>query len=264
MLSILGFIVQNVYSQKFYFSLSPGYNFNFKPLSSWYPEWYNYSSDGTSEKYEQKHHTLGKGFTVSSAIGHWFSEHIATELEFLYKFEDKTKTKYQSPDLSLNATLSTMMYSIMPTFVLASGEENIKVYTKVAPMISFSKLKQDSRTEDTLGLELKTIEFYGAASLGIMTKVGIKYKTTEKLSLFAEVGMMNLSYSPKRAKIIKDTYNGVDILPYLPTSQKEVEFVDAYTYDSNNVDSNKPAQSLKQSHSFSSVGINVGIVYTIK
>ena len=78
--------------------------------------------------------------------------------------------------------------------------------------------------------------------------------------VYTEFGFIAQSWSPKKAELTKLTVNGVDKLPTLTASEKEVEFVDSYSYSNAGPGNpSTPSKSLKMYVPLSSVGLNVGL-----
>ena len=99
-------------------------------------------------------------------------------------------------------------------------------------------------------------------ALGLSAAIGTNYYLNEKMSLFGELNMINLSYSPTKGKLTKRTIDGVDMLADLTTAQKETEYVDSINYNSSDgQDDSKPRQELETLYSFGSFGIKVGVRY---
>lgn len=67
-----------------------------------------------------------------------------------------------------------------------------------------------------------------------------------------------------KGEVTEYTYNGTDELGDLTTSEKEIELVNSYSYDSNNVPSDSgPTKALKERLPFGSLGLNVGVRFNI-
>ena len=81
-----------------------------------------------------------------------------------------------------------------------------------------------------------------------------------KIGIFAEVAGNYQNFSVKKGSMTKYTIDGVDQMSSLDKIDKEVEFVDSYTYDSSATPNvNQPDQSTKFFMPFSSIGVNLGL-----
>ena len=80
------------------------------------------------------------------------------------------------------------------------------------------------------------------------------------MAFFSELTMSNLSYSPDKGEITKATYNGRDVLGEIPTREKEIEYVNEYSFNSNTQEpESEPAKEPKFNLPFSSAGVGIGI-----
>ena len=94
----------------------------------------------------------------------------------------------------------------------------------------------------------------GNAGLGVLCKLN------KEMTFFGEINMVNLSYAPTKGKVEVATYNGIDVLSNMTTSQKEMVYVDSYTYfDSNPPALSDPAIRIKSKMPFGSAGITLGM-----
>ena len=95
--------------------------------------------------------------------------------------------------------------------------------------------------------------------MGFHGAVGISFRFTDRIGVFAEFVANYQNYAPKKAVLKKDIANGVDQLPALPTSGKEIEYYTSYTSPSGPIDTSKPQEQPKFYIPFSSVGFNIGL-----
>ena len=104
------------------------------------------------------------------------------------------------------------------------------------------------------------MELSGGMAFGLSSGVGVMLNRSDKMSFFGEINMVNLSYAPTKGKTTEAFYNEVNVLPYMTISEKEIEFVDSYTYNSSNAQTVlEPRKELKQKFPFGSFGVNVGL-----
>ena len=93
--------------------------------------------------------------------------------------------------------------------------------------------------------------------------MGFNYRMAKNFSLFAELGIAVINYQPKKAESIEATLNGADILNTYSRREKEVEFVDEYTYTNSAGNPDEPSKQTKVNIPFSNMGLQLGICYTI-
>jgi hypothetical protein len=104
------------------------------------------------------------------------------------------------------------------------------------------------------------MEFTGRSSLGFSGALGLQFELSEKLHFFTEVHMITHSWAPKRSVITEYTENGADQLPSMDTNDKETEYLDKYTASD---DPNAPDKELKYFMPLSSIGLQLGLVFTL-
>ncbi len=250
-----------IYSQGIYAKINAGYGLQMSSRNIDYFSFTNFSIDTTSSTQEQVKTSLGKGLVFEGAVGYLFNKNIGVELGVSYLLGTKTQTNQTLYGSRRNNSLSANMLRINPSFVVSCGFEKINPYAKLGLIIGFGKIfYEDDYTSAGGSVVSEIMELSGGIALGLNAGAGIMYHLNEKLSLFGEINMVNLSYSPSRGELTKSTINGTDRLPDLTIAEKEVDFVDSYTTDTNTPYTHtEPREELKESFPFGSAGLNVGI-----
>ncbi|MFZ4549562.1 MAG: outer membrane beta-barrel protein, partial [Bacteroidales bacterium] len=244
-----------------YAKINAGYGLQMSSQNIDYFSFTNFSIDTASSTQEQVKTSLGKGLVFEGAVGYLFNKNIGVELDVSYLLGTKTQTNQTLYGSRRNNSLSANMLRINPSFVVSCGFEKINPYAKLGLIIGFGKIfYEDDYTSASGSVVSEIMELSGGIALGLNAGAGIMYHLNEKLSLFGEINMVNLSYSPSRGELTKSTINGTDRLPDLTIAEKEVDFVDSYTTDTNTPYTHtEPREELKESFPFGSAGLNVGI-----
>jgi hypothetical protein len=253
------------FSQGLYAKINAGYGLNMSSQNVDYFHFINYTIDTASSTQEQVKTSLGKGLAFEGAVGYMFNKNIGAEIGVSYLLGTKTQTNQTLYGSQRNNSLSANMLRINPSFVVSCGYEKINPYAKLGLIIGFGKIfYEDDYTSAGGSVVSEIMELSGGIALGLNAGAGVTYNLSEKLSLFGEINMVNLSYSPTQGKLTKSTIDGTDRLSDLTTAEKEVDFVDSYTTDTNTpyLDTS-PRKELKESFPFGSVGVNVGIIITM-
>jgi hypothetical protein len=73
---------------------------------------------------------------------------------------------------------------------------------------------------------------------------------------------MGMNYSPKKGEVTKYTKNGEDILSSLSKSEREIEYVDHLSGNSNDFNPDETGKNLVLQFPFSSIGLSVGFRYS--
>ncbi len=260
------FTFNSIAQKSFYAKLDGGYNWG--TTSALYSPG-NRNSNGTITSYEKVDLAFGKGINVGGSIGFNINKYFSTELNISYfkggSVEVKNSDVSTSSSFSSTSNFSATMIRFIPSIVFTPGLEKINPYVRIGVIAGVSTLtiKQENSTT-FMGSSDKTNQtriMDGGVALGLQTAFGLSYKVNNKFSVFGELNIINLSYTPKKSEVTESTSNGVDNLASLTTKQKKTEFVDSYTEDSANSDPNTAEKELAPNLPFSSFGINVGVVY---
>jgi opacity protein-like surface antigen len=254
----------NIYSQGIYAKINAGYGLKMSSHDINYFNFSNYTVDTVSSTFEQVRTSLGKGLVIEGVVGYMFNKNMGAELGISYLLGAKTKTKQTLYGGVHNNSLSANMLRLNPSVVISCGYEKISPYAKIGLLIGFGKIKyEDDYISAGGSVFSEKMELTGGVAIGLNTSAGVIYNLTEKLSLFGEISMVNLSWSPTKGILTESTINGSDRLVNLATSEAEVEFVDSYTSNLNYPYTNsEPRKELKESFPFGSVGLNIGLKIT--
>jgi outer membrane protein W len=257
---VISLFTNNLFAQKVYIDINAGYGLKMSSENLDFMDFYNYTQKTNGYTEEQVNVSLGKGLFLGGTFGYMFNKNIGAELDLSFLLGGKSKAKDTYNDGSkTDYALSSKMLRIIPTLVITPGFEKINPYAKIGLVIGSGSILYEVKSSGDGSNEVMNIKFNGGIALGLSTGIGATYSLSDKMSIFGELNMVNLSYAPTKGKIKKYTVNGVDQLPSLTTSDKEIEFVKSYTYDSGNPPSDsEPSQELKHKVPFGSFGVNVG------
>lgn len=286
---VIGIFSQTLVAQKVYVKLNAGYNFangnQFEPFTD-SRSIRNSDGDRTSTESVVKAASLGKGFDFGITAGYKFHENMSIELGLSYLVGGKINTESYTKELGYyggdnsehiyerKAEFKANMLKINPSICLNLGADKIDPYIKVGVLLGIGKInynlaRTSSNVEDSQDFSynstsnsISKYEFNGSFAFGYNAGIGVVYKLDDHLSLFGEVNFVSMRYSPSKGKITKMEQNGVDQLSDMTTYETEVDFVEEITSNSSSVhDEDQADKSLKVSFPFSSVGLNVGIIY---
>jgi outer membrane protein W len=262
----------------FFLSLNGGYNFSSGAVTGFGTKSEQINKNTTTQ--ENVKLSLGKGINFGLAAGYMFNRNVGTQIEVNYLLGGKTSFSFKDP--SVNSTFGSDKYANMlqfkPSIIIAAGLENVNPYAKFGPLLGIGAIYEENNimvnlssvdintgnTIETTNILTSKATYDGGLALGIQAAVGISIGLNTSLSLFGELNMTSLSYSPTKLKITESTLNGVDQLPKLTLSDSEYEFVDVLTVDATSPSNpNAPTKQIKTSYPFSSFGINFGLRYAL-
>jgi hypothetical protein len=278
MLLLLCAATQGSRAQHFYVGLGGGYGFPAakQSLMSDQKSSYNNTSGGSGE-ITARPISMGSGINAGLFFGYMLNTNVGFELGISYLLGNKNKfiqeysetynnSFYQTE--SYNYQLQGSMIRLVPTMRFEMGDKKIRPYMKTGMIIGLGANFTDEATYNytsTYGntKDERIIEYSGGLSLGFHGGVGINYQTSSRLMLFAECAVNYQNWAPLKSELTKYTEDGVDLLPLMDKNEKEVEYVNSYTYNSSSSpDPNAPDIALKFYMPFSSVGLSIGIVMT--
>jgi len=279
LLLIGGTITNDALAQKgAYANVNLGYNFSLGSENLGYNITYNttYTGNGTSSLTENRENikgSLGKGMSFGVSFGYMLSDNIGIELgvsQLIGATFEWTNTETQtnnsgSTSRTSSSKVSASMLQLNPSLVISAGKaEGLNPYGKFGLVIGVGGINWEGEGTDTSPFSSYStydseFELNGGLALGLSSAIGANYYFNEKMSLFGELNMINLSYAPTKGKLTKSTSDGVDVLADATTAEKEYEYVDSYTSSTSDIqDDSKPRQILKTQYSFGSFGIKIG------
>lgn len=236
--------------------------------------------------YDQINLSLGKGLCINGSVGYMINGNFGVELGLSYLLGGKT-TSTQTNEKTTTTQISkgegitsiqASMVRISPSIIIASGMEGINPYAKFGMTLGFGSFNIENTNTSTNTIMLPGImdttiinktfnnrEFSGGLAIGINATLGCSFTMSDNISIFGEFNMINMSYSPSMSEIKEYSINDVDKMSLLTTvAQKQTNYYESLEYSSTSTPhtSDEPSQALKQSISFGSIGLNIGMKIT--
>jgi outer membrane protein W len=261
-------LVSNVKAQGFYLGIGGGYGFPAAKQAD-----YETKGGSGSGKITKVNYSLGKGTTAGLFVGYMFNKNFGAELGVSYLFGSKTIILDEFTATNVSASDETIykgnMLRLTPTLKMMIGEGKLQPYMKIGMIVGVAgKFTYEYNSSDITPSESSSsqqiVEYTGGVSLGFYGGLGINYALSDKLSLFGEIAGNYQNWAPTKGELVTFTNDGVDELHLLTTYDKEVEFSNELTINSNTpTNPGSPDQQLKFYVPFSSIGINIGLVFTL-
>jgi len=262
MLFVITMVPNNIFGQGAYLKINAGYGLKMSSENLYFADFINSSSDNNGYTEEQLNLSLGAGLNIGTAFGYMFNKNIGAELDISYLLGAKLKSTQTYTSETTDNTLKSKMLKISPSIVISSGFEKINPYARFGVVIGTGSIVYETQDNYDGFLSVTKAKLYSGFAFGLSSGIGVVFNQSEKMSLFTEISMVNLSYSPAKGKILERTNDGVDMLPNMTTSEKEVEFVKKYIYYySTQPDSSQPGKELKFKSPFGSVALNFGVKF---
>jgi len=252
----------NILAQGAYVNVNAGYGIGMATQNLEIFDFYNTKTDGTIETLEQVNVSLGKGLNFGGAFGYMFTKNIGVELGVSYLLGGKSTAALQFPFGRAEFSLSANMLRFTPSIVISSGLDGIvNPYAKLGLIVGTGSVLYEYEYRD-VDVDIEKWKLNGGIAFGLNAGLGAQFKLSDKMSFYSELNMVSMSYAPTKGEFIESSYNGTDQLSGLTTREKEMEFVDEFTYDySNRPPDSEPSKSLKQNLPFGSVGLSIGWVF---
>lgn len=206
--------------------------------------------------------SYGSGVAINAAIGGNISGNLGYDVEVGYVLGKKYSTEYdyEYPGYTEQEKLTSYARSFQfaPALSFTAGTGNIQPYTRMGPVLAFTKLTGESESYNTYNDNTvnQTIEASGGISFGFKGALGVTLNADKKIQFFIETNFTSLSYSPKKGEYTQYTVNGTDALESFPDEQRKFKFKDKIDEgDSSNT-------QLKEKFSLGSLGLQAGIKFS--
>lgn len=212
--------------------------------------------------------SLGGGINIGLNAGYMLSEHFGAELGFSYLMGSSvTSTDFSTTAGKTTLTAKSTQVRIAPSLIVTTGGD-FAVYGKGGLVLPISGSTVSEYRDDTglLSIE-RDYESKGATSLGFQGAIGVNYNLSDNLSLFGELGAVNLRIKSGTRTMTRSMAGGVDVLSSMETYDKETVYVDELNPSSNNSSYNSNAsdsqakEELAGTTNFNAMVISVGVKY---
>lgn len=244
-----------------------GYNLpaNSQVVGTNYKETYDNDEGEYEASEEAVYGSYGSGLSFHLGFGAALNGTIGYDVEFGYLMGKKYSVSDRySDDFYTEAQdneVKSSSFQIAPSLTLTAGTGNIQPYTRIGPVLAFTKLKYEDTQFDSYNdlKEVREYELTGGMSIGFKGVLGVTFNADQKVQFFSEVNFVSMSYAPKDGEITAYTVNGDDALSSIPKSDRKIEFKDKIDYDDD--DDNV---ALRERYTMGSIGIQVGVRYLLK
>ena len=272
-------IVKSTYSQKLYFNFGVGNNYIASTNFQMTDNTDIYSTTGTATQVTgikrsiSENVSFGKGFQYGGTIGYMPSKSVCLELNINYIkssiFEDKYCEKFSSFDNVFSQKYQAQMLRFSPSLRFTLENEIICPYMKTGLVIGvgtkihveeYFDFRGQNNTEVAQESEF---EMSGGISVGFAAGIGINIKTDKCYGFFSEINFISQTWAPEKLSYTKFYQNSMNVMAYVPVNIKESVFVDSFSNNVPNSNTDSPSEKLKVYYPFSSIGWNIGIYFKL-
>lgn len=210
--------------------------------------------------------SYGRGGKVGVTFGYMFGEHTGFEVAFNGFFGTKIKSEVTTDNGNISHhdfSTSALMYTITPAFVVSTpmADGSVKPYGRLGAYIGIDPRITTRAVANIFGNK-DAFKFgdrlSGKTIFGVEIAFGSDFRLSSKLSAYAELTLISASASFKKRNIIQDEIFGINILPVLDVT--EFDLVKRLP------DFKNAGPALDESHPmpFGSIGLNVGVKYSVR
>jgi hypothetical protein len=229
----------------------------------------DYTNTTNSYTATMKKQGFGTGLPFVLAAGYNLNEHFSLELGVDYFYGFTIKQKAENTFSSFNSYETKMrgkMLSIVPAFVVHLPLDKFKPYARlgvklgvVNSVVSKKHEVNTSSGKSTAATDIQSkSKEYGGIALGVQAAVGTDFPLSDRLSLFGEIQVDGISYSPTHGKYTEYIVNGVDKLNDRTVRENTWDYVKEVSYPSN-IPDDQPDQFGKINQPFGNVGLVLGV-----
>jgi len=247
--------------------------------------------------------SLGKGTNVGLGIGYGITDHLIVELGFAYTTGPKIlDARISTPDYFAEQYSQASGYVLAPSLIMQTAGEKLKLYLKVGASVPAGGqiITTINAVDDDNRLVCRFLDCGGATShptadmhveldaqgkttglptIGFSSGIGVRYLIGNHFSIFSEVNVVGLTIKSKETVYTKfDISAKGDVFPGIPiegvltlddfdTYEKEVNYVDELTENSNNQAYNAafspdlPMDDRALKTNLNNLSLNLGVQY---
>jgi hypothetical protein len=212
---------------------------------------------------------IGTGLPFVLAGGYKFNENFGIELAIDYFYGFSIKSKSTSVYYNSDSKWHGQMLSLVPAFVMSIPLEKFQPYARLGLKLGvmnsvITEQHQVINTEMQVtanDIQIKSKD-YGGIAVGAQAAVGTGFKLSDRISLFGEIQLDGISYSPKHGKYTEYTSNGKDQLGSMSAGEKEWDYVNEAPF-SGTPESGESGKQVKRNYMFGNVGLVLGVKVTL-
>jgi len=212
---------------------------------------------------------IGTGLPFVLAGGYKINDHFGFELGIDYFFGFSIKSTTSGPNFNSDSKRHGQMLSLVPALVISLPLDKVKPYARLGLKLG---IMNRMVYQDNWAIINDSIEYhsevqskskdYGGIAIGAQAAVGTDFALSKRLSLFCEIQVDGISYSPKHGEYTSYIENGNDRLGSMTACEKKWDYVKTETM-SKPGPLDQPDQRVKTNLMFGNVGLVLGVKITL-
>jgi hypothetical protein len=217
--------------------------------------------------------SYGSGPNFSVAVGYKFNQNFMFDLSGSYLIGNKyTTSSYGRYIYDTATTVDSDFYEthargffLNPSFVFSAGFGKAAPYGRFGIVVGFPQMTRNESYYSTIDVTTqydKTWVYKNGIAIGYQAAIGMNWKLSDKLDIYTEVNILNLTWYPYQSNLTKYIRSGENLLPDMSVSEIQTNYVKSVN-PFNTQDPTKPSEETKVSMPLSSVSVNVGLRFTM-
>lgn len=252
---------------QFSFQFETGYNFGTDFDN---PEQFNtFQISDEEERLVVMRYSFGKGISLGAGLFYQVHSNLSFGLTTSYLYGIRAK-QYNSYDITGEEYDITKyrgnILRICPTARFSVNKKKYQLFLDfglMAGVLGSVNIKIAQYDEDDILIQ--HFRYTRDIPIGITSTLGLGLPLSEKSHLQFGVKSFSHAFGPRKGELLSRILNGESQLENLETYQKEAVFVEEHIYPVNGgvTDPDQPQTGILRFYPFSSIGLNIGITFTL-
>ncbi len=223
-----------------------------------------------------KHVNFGGGLLVDVAYGVpvnkiacfelalGYQNNLGSTLESVYYSEERNSANQliETRDYETR-TINSSSFRFAPGFRFMAGEGKTRGFVKVAPQVIVAKVSGTYEFDSDKRNIQSADEYSRSVSFGFLAGLGFESNISERIIFVSSINGNLGYYSPSEWNLVKYEYNGEDVLPQIPLSEKQTYYSKELDVNPNGQSSITASREFKTRMDYSSVSLNIGLRFLL-
>jgi hypothetical protein len=258
-IAVILFLSINGFGQNSFLKFQIGYGI---PLNT-FAVGQNTQISSASTTYTGVYGSYGSGLRLEAGFIHALNTRLNLEMDFTYLSGKSINFLYANNGTTQNQNNSSRFYEISPMLRVNLGGSKVKPYAAIGPVFGLGTVTANYviTTSGTINSREFQRQYSGSLAIGAKSVVGALL-TQGSFIFYAQMTLIAMNYSPSKSEYTKYIVNGTDQLSMLTIRQKQTVYENSVTTTNNSSpDPTKPSEALKFYFPFSSISLNVGVMF---
>ncbi len=220
-----------------------------------------YNSGGNASTISGKKEGIGTGVPFVLAAGYKLNPNLGFEFGIDYFTGFSMSSKSGSDTYSSTSKTRGQMLSLVPAVFFTFPINKLSPYARLGLKIGIVNNVTYEYNNTYNSSQLADIESksknYGGVAMGVQAAVGTDYAFNDMVSIFGEIQVDGISFSPTHGKYTVYNVDGVDQLSSMDLHEKSWNYLKEID-NSKNHPSDEPDERFRTNYRFGNVGLIIG------